>query len=153
MVSVVKMATILEYTTKGQHSVVPFFVGKRTRCKGHHKEMFPIYGGKCLWCKGVHNWVEKFSQGRSKVAGDVRPGHINEIAVEATVQWVDRLIRADRRLMIDIVATALGSSHGLACSRMHDPLKFRKMCTQWVPDPLNNVSNPGETSRTTVRTS
>jgi hypothetical protein len=24
--------------------------------------MFPVYGGKCLSRKAVHNWVEKFSQ-------------------------------------------------------------------------------------------
>jgi hypothetical protein len=28
----------------------------------------------CLPRKAVHNWVEKFSQGRSKVADDARPG-------------------------------------------------------------------------------
>jgi hypothetical protein len=27
--------------------------------------MFPVYGGKCLSSKDVHNWVEKFFQGRS----------------------------------------------------------------------------------------
>jgi hypothetical protein len=27
-----------------------------------------------LSCKAVHNWVEKFSQGRLKVADDARPG-------------------------------------------------------------------------------
>jgi hypothetical protein len=35
--------------------------------------MFPVYGGKCLWLKAVHNCVEKFCQGRSKVTDDVRP--------------------------------------------------------------------------------
>jgi hypothetical protein len=30
--------------------------------------MFPLYGGKCLSRKAVHNWVEKFSQGHSKAA-------------------------------------------------------------------------------------
>jgi hypothetical protein len=39
-----------------------------------HKEMFPICGAKCLSSKSVHSWVEKFSQGRSKVADDARPG-------------------------------------------------------------------------------
>jgi hypothetical protein len=24
-----------------------------------HKEMFPLYGGKCFSCKAVHVWVEK----------------------------------------------------------------------------------------------
>jgi hypothetical protein len=35
-----------------------------------HKEMFPVYGGKCLSCEAVHNWVDKFSQGHLKVADD-----------------------------------------------------------------------------------
>jgi hypothetical protein len=34
------------------------------------KEVFPVYGGKCLSRKAVHNWVEKFSEGCSKVADD-----------------------------------------------------------------------------------
>jgi hypothetical protein len=41
---------------------------KGLNAKDIHKEMFPVYGGKCLSRKAVHNWVEKFSQGRSKVA-------------------------------------------------------------------------------------
>jgi hypothetical protein len=53
-----------------------------------------------------------------------------EIAKEATVQRVDVLIRADRSIMTDSAATALGCSHGLAYSIMHNPLKFRKVCAQ-----------------------
>jgi hypothetical protein len=45
---------------------------KRLNAKDIHKEMFPVYGGKCLSRKAVHNWIEKFSQGRSEVANDVR---------------------------------------------------------------------------------
>jgi transposase len=70
--------------------------------------------------KAVHNLVEKFSQGRSKVADDARPGRPVELATEATVQRVEELIRADRRITIDSVATALTCSHGLAYSIMHD---------------------------------
>jgi hypothetical protein len=51
-----------------------FFVGKGLNVKDIHKEMFAIYVEKCLSRKVVHNWVEKFSQGRSKVADDARPG-------------------------------------------------------------------------------
>jgi hypothetical protein len=36
--------------------------------------MFSYYGGKCLSYKAVHNWVKKFSRGRSKVADDSRTG-------------------------------------------------------------------------------
>jgi hypothetical protein len=38
--------------------------------KNIHKEMCPAYSGKCLSRKAVHNWVDKFFQGRSKVADD-----------------------------------------------------------------------------------
>jgi hypothetical protein len=48
-----------------------------------HKDMFPVYGGKCLSRKEVHKWVEKFSQGRSKNADDARPAaEVAEITVE-----------------------------------------------------------------------
>jgi hypothetical protein len=43
---------------------------KGLSAKDIHKEIFPVYGGKCLSLKAVHNWVEKFSQRRSKVADD-----------------------------------------------------------------------------------
>jgi hypothetical protein len=49
-------------------------VAKGLNEKDIHKEMFPVYGGKCLSRKAVHSWVEKFSLERSKVADDARPG-------------------------------------------------------------------------------
>jgi hypothetical protein len=49
---------------------VHFLWAKELSEKDIHKEMFPVYGGKCLLRKAVHSWVEKFSQGRSKVTDD-----------------------------------------------------------------------------------
>jgi hypothetical protein len=76
MTSVVKMATALdESTIEEQRSVMRFFLwAKGLNAKDTHKEMFPVYGGKCLLRKGIHNLVEKISQGRSKVADDARQG-------------------------------------------------------------------------------
>jgi hypothetical protein len=70
--------------------------------KDIRKEMFSGYGGKYLLRKAIHNWVEKISEGRSKVADDARPGRPVEIATEATVRRVVELIRADRRITRDI---------------------------------------------------
>jgi hypothetical protein len=54
------MATVLEDCTfEEQHFIVRFFWAKGLNSKDINKEMFPVYGGKCLSCKGVHNWVEK----------------------------------------------------------------------------------------------
>jgi hypothetical protein len=132
LISVVKMATVLQYTTKEQRSVVHFLWAKELNAKYIHEEMFPFYGEKCLSRKAVHNWVEKFFRGHLKVADYARPSCPVEIATEGTVKQVEELIRANRRIMIDSVATALVCSHGLAYSVMHDHLKFRKVCTWWV---------------------
>jgi hypothetical protein len=59
-----------------------------------------------------------------------------ETATETTVQQVQGLIQANRRITMDGVATAVGCSHGLAYSIMHDLLKFRKVCVGWVPREL-----------------
>jgi hypothetical protein len=69
------MTTVIEKcTTEKQSSVVRFLLTKGLNEKYIHKETFPVYGGKCLSRKAVHIWVEKFSQGRSKVADDAQPG-------------------------------------------------------------------------------
>jgi hypothetical protein len=53
--------------------------------------MFPVYGGKCLSRKAVHNWVDKFSQGRSEVTDDSRPG---AAVAETTIKRLRRTGKA-----------------------------------------------------------
>jgi hypothetical protein len=51
--------------------------------KDIHREMFSVYGGKCLSRKVVHNWVKKFFQRLSKFADDARPGaEVSETTVK-----------------------------------------------------------------------
>jgi hypothetical protein len=54
------------------------------------------------------------------------------------VQRVEELIRGDRRITIDSVVTALGCSNGLAYSKMHDHLKFRRICACCMPRELKD---------------
>jgi hypothetical protein len=56
------MTVLKECTTEDKNSIVRFWWPKRPNAKDTYKEKFPVYGGKCLSCKAVHNWVEKFSQ-------------------------------------------------------------------------------------------
>jgi hypothetical protein len=55
------MNTVLEgCATEEQRSVVRFFLwAKGASAKDIHKEMFPVYGGKCLSRKAVHSCVDK----------------------------------------------------------------------------------------------
>jgi hypothetical protein len=49
------MATVLEYITQEQRSVLCFLWAKGLNVKDIHKEMFTLYGGKCLSRKEVGN--------------------------------------------------------------------------------------------------
>jgi hypothetical protein len=52
------MATVLEdCSNEEQRSVVRFLWAKELDAKDIHKEIFPVYGGKCLSHKAVHSWV------------------------------------------------------------------------------------------------
>jgi hypothetical protein len=57
------MVTVLEECAiEEQRSVVRFLWAKGLNVRNIYEEMCPVYGGKCLSRKAVHNWVEKFSQ-------------------------------------------------------------------------------------------
>jgi hypothetical protein len=59
------MAAVLENcTTEEQPTVVRSLWANGLNAKDIHNEMFYVQGGKCLSRKAVHNWVEKFFQGR-----------------------------------------------------------------------------------------
>jgi hypothetical protein len=64
-----------------------FLWAKGLDAKDIHKEMLPVYGVKCFSRRAVHNWFEKFSQGRRGWNGGV------EVA-ETTVK---RLLSCDFR--------------------------------------------------------
>jgi hypothetical protein len=57
------MAIMLEvYTAEGQRSFVRFLWAKWLNAKDIHKEMFPVYVGKCLSRKKVHKCLEKLGK-------------------------------------------------------------------------------------------
>jgi hypothetical protein len=54
------MTTVLEECNTGEQLyVVRFLWPKELSAKDIHKEIIPVYCGKCLSRKAVHNWVEK----------------------------------------------------------------------------------------------
>jgi hypothetical protein len=67
---------------------VRFLWAKGLNEKDIHKEMFPVYYGECLSRKAVHNWVEKFSEVRSKVADDARP--VAEVAESSSMLRISK---------------------------------------------------------------
>ena len=54
-------------TTIEQRGVVRFLWAKGMAAKDVHKEMLPMYGEHCLSRHAVHNWAQKFSEGRRSI--------------------------------------------------------------------------------------
>jgi len=62
---------------------------KKMEAKDIHKEMLPMYGEHCLSCQAVHNWVQKFSEGRTGIEDEHRAGRPVEIATPEMLQRVE----------------------------------------------------------------
>ena len=105
-------------TTIEQRGVVRFFLSKKKmEGKDINKEMLPMYGEHCLSRQAVHNWVQKFSKVRTNIEDEHQAGRPVEIATPETLQRVEDIIRAERRVTVDAVATAIGCSRGQAFGR------------------------------------
>ena len=61
-------------TTIEQRGVVRFLWRKGMAAKDIHKEMFLMYGEHCLSRQTVHNWAQKFSEGRTSIEDEHRVG-------------------------------------------------------------------------------
>ena len=97
-----------------QRGAVLFLWAKDRAAKDIHKEVLPMYGEHCLSRQADHNWVQKFSEGQTSIEDEYRVGRPVEIATPAKLQRVEDIIRADRTVTIDAVATATSCSHGRA---------------------------------------
>jgi hypothetical protein len=77
------MTTVLECILPKSTVLLRVFCGQKNSMQRIRKEVFPVYGGKCLFRKVVHNRVKKFSQGRSKIIDDARPdAEVDETTVK-----------------------------------------------------------------------
>jgi hypothetical protein len=54
------MVTMLVVILAKSNVLLCVFCGEMDNAKDIHKEVLPVYGGKCLSRKAVHNWVAMF---------------------------------------------------------------------------------------------
>ncbi|GFU14509.1 uncharacterized protein TNCV_3251361 [Trichonephila clavipes] len=78
------------------------------------------------------SWRKERTNGRFKIVDEDRSGRPVLIATQLSEQQVDELIRADRRVTIDSIVTAIGCARSLAYNIIHDCSNFRKVHTRWV---------------------
>ena len=77
-------------TTIEQRGVVRFLWAKNMEAKDIHKEMLPMYCEHCLSRQPIHNWAQKFSEGRTSIEDEHRAGRPVEIATPETFRQQPR---------------------------------------------------------------
>ena len=100
--------------------------------KDIHKEMLPMYGEYCLSRQAVHNWVQKFSEGRTSIEDEHRAGRPVEIATPETLQRAEDIIRAERRVTVDAFFRLFGPlKHPLSGERFPDYYAVERGVRAW----------------------
>ena len=59
-----------------------------------------------------YKWVQAFKDGRESITDDLRSGRPVDVSTPEAVQAVEDLIKSDRRVTLDEIATNLDISHG-----------------------------------------
>ena len=91
------------------------------------------YGDSCLSQGRVYECVERFQNGRQNVSDEHWSGRPVSVATETVKQQIEQRIHDYRRVTIDEIAVQFNVSHSSAYSIVHDDLRYRKVCSRWVP--------------------
>ena len=100
----------------------------------------------CLECKvwfcmsraNFYKWVQAFKDGRESITDDLRSGRPVDVSTPEAVQAVEDLIKSDRRVTLDEIATNLDISHGTVYAIVREKLRFSKVSCRWVPKMLTD---------------
>ncbi|GFY61296.1 hypothetical protein TNIN_446741 [Trichonephila inaurata madagascariensis] len=81
-------------------------------------------------------WSARFRAGRESVGDDQRPGQTNTVITSNFIDKVDDLVRSDRHVTLRMLALKVDVSYGTMWTIVQDRLRFRKVCSAWVPKQL-----------------
>jgi len=85
----------------------------------------------------VYEWVERFQNGIKNVSNKHRSGSPVSVATETVKQQIEQRTRGRSRVNIDEITVELNVSHSSAHDSVHDDVRYRKVCSRWVPRQLS----------------
>jgi hypothetical protein len=107
-------------------SVIRFLNAGNLKPAGTHRQLCEVYGGHAMSDSIIRRWVRHFNERRENVHDDPRsdrPSVVNEGMMRA----VEGKVQQNRRFTISSLSLSL--LHEI----VSDKLRFRKMCSRWVP--------------------
>ena len=125
------VASKIEY-----HAVIRYLYLKGKIGKEIHSELADVYGSSVSSYAQVKFWVVEFKRGRTSL--EARSGRPLDATDKEMCKKVIYMIYSDRRIQVEEIAQALGISHGIVPTILHDRLGMRKLTARWVPRSLSN---------------
>jgi len=114
-----------------QHSVIEFLVKEEISTADIHHRLLCLYGDVCIGASSVRRWVNHFKGGNTNIQDQPHSSRPRTASAEPNKKKVDEIIKEDRHLMLDAIATKLGTGHN-AVQEMIGSLGYWKICACWV---------------------
>lgn len=96
------------------------------------------YGNEAMKKSQVYEWHKRFREGRVSIEDDPRSGRPSTSMTDTNIERVRQVVRANRRLSIDEIATKVNLSHGSVHTILHDHLNMHRICLRMVPKMLTD---------------
>ena len=136
------MAAPLEARQK-QRAVIEFLVAEGETSLRIHNRLRNVYKDNTIDYNNVKRWVQRFKKStedheevvKVSIADKPRSGCPSTSVNPDNKTYADKLIRTDRRITVEELASKLdvsiGSAHSIVAS-----LGYSKVCARWVPRQL-----------------
>ena len=121
-----------------QRGVIRFLLAESVKSCEILSRMQRQYGPSCMSRANFYKWVQAFKDGRESIIDDLRSGRPVDVSTPEAVQAVEDLIKSDRRVTLDEIATKLDISHGTVYAIVREKLHFSKVSCRWVPKMLTD---------------
>ena len=121
-----------------QRGVIRFLLAESVKSCEILSRMQRQYGPSCMSRANFYKWVQAFKDGRESITDDLRSGRPVDVSTPKAVQAVEDLIKSDRRVTLDEIATKLDISHSTVYAIVREKLHFSKVSCRWVPKMLTD---------------
>jgi len=113
-------APLATCTKEEQRSVIRFLSSEGVKLIEVHRRMKVRYVDACLSLQQVYEWTRKFMNGINSVTDSLRPGQAHRVVTPEGIAAVEAIVKENRGVTVNEIATHLDMSHGSAHHIVHD---------------------------------
>ncbi|KAJ4446487.1 hypothetical protein ANN_13183 [Periplaneta americana] len=119
-------------------SVIRFLNARHLKPAEIYRQLKEVYGDTVMNERNVKKWCEMFSNGRTNVHVETRPGRPSLITEDLKTKVNDRILQ-DMRTSLDELHIAFPDiSRSLLGEIVSQHLGYHKICARWVPRQLSD---------------